>query len=295
MGEILKQERPEWASGLIGEERIASIDDLVEIQRCHQYFMALELCRGKAVLDIAYGQSYGPEILSKVARLVVSVDCKTDALLHPRWAHPFSNLRFVTGDVGAIPLRDASIDIAIFFETLERIYEPHTFIAEIKRVLRPDGIFVISIPEKDIYSPSNSTGKPTDVRYWTKQELTTSLRRSFQYVECLLQRAITESVILSNQTDVYTGSAQDAVDLLAFASGQPLELLPAALHPDARERAARQSELSAANEQLGREDRRYEQLERKLANLRAEQEAGTSNRGQRIARGRPRYPRALRR
>jgi SAM-dependent methyltransferase len=63
----------------------------------------------------------------------------------------------MVGSATSIPAADASIDVAISFETLEHIREQDEFIAELHRVLKPDGVLLISCPNKAEYTDKRGT------------------------------------------------------------------------------------------------------------------------------------------
>ena len=51
-----------------------------------------------------------------------------------------------------IPLDDDSVDLVISFETIEHHDKHHEMMAEIRRVLAPEGILMLSSPDKKYYS-----------------------------------------------------------------------------------------------------------------------------------------------
>ena len=51
----------------------------------------------------------------------------------------------------ALPLEDASVDIVFSKQVLEHVERPHELIADVARVLRPDGIFVGSTSHLEPY------------------------------------------------------------------------------------------------------------------------------------------------
>jgi len=55
-------------------------------------------------------------------------------------------VRFSTGDLVNLPYRDASFDLVVASEVLEHVPSIHAALAEIKRVLRPGGKAVITVP-----------------------------------------------------------------------------------------------------------------------------------------------------
>jgi Peptidase C39 family/Methyltransferase domain len=59
-----------------------------------------------------------------------------------------------------IPCEDQSIDLVASFETIEHISEHDVFLSEIKRVLAPGGILVISSPHKAEYQKVSEAPNP---------------------------------------------------------------------------------------------------------------------------------------
>ncbi len=52
----------------------------------------------------------------------------------------------------AIPLPDRSIDLVVSFETIEHVDDPAAFLRECARVLVPDGMLIVSTPNRPVYS-----------------------------------------------------------------------------------------------------------------------------------------------
>jgi len=50
------------------------------------------------------------------------------------------------GDAHRLPFKDASVDLIVSKDTFEHFTEPWTVVAEVARVLKPKGRFVISVP-----------------------------------------------------------------------------------------------------------------------------------------------------
>lgn len=287
MGEIFSRERPRVTLDFTGERLTTSIGGQIEIEHYHRYFLAREICRDKDVLDIASGEGYGSAFLAQVARSVVGVELNAEVAAHAGRAYSRSNLRFVGGDVRCIPLRDASVDVIVSFETIEHVYEHDALLAEMRRILRPNGILIISTPDRDTYSPSSSPANPFHVHELTKEEFTTTLRRTFQHVECLLQRPLIGSAMLPDQRspgvrppvtferrgENHFEASQGlprAVYAVALASDQTIGLPPATLYIATSDLGAHEAELHAAREQARQGRLQCEQLERELADLRAE-------------------------
>lgn len=111
-----------------------------------RYLAAQPLVAGKRVLDIASGSGYGSHLLAQGATSVVGVDISSDAVEYATATYTRPNLEFRRGDATAIPLDDGSVDVVVTFETIEHVTDYRAFLAEVERVLAPDGIALVSTP-----------------------------------------------------------------------------------------------------------------------------------------------------
>lgn len=199
MGEIFKRVTPNRAQNFTGERLTSSIGGQIELEHFHRYFFARELARGRAVLDIACGEGYGSAYLSQVAASVVGVDIDPATVEHAQANYGRDNIEFRAGSTLEIPLPDASVDLVVSFETIEHFYDHDTFLREVKRVLKPGGLFMVSTPERDLYSPPNTDSNPYHVHEMTRAEFQRLLDRHFGHVELLLQRVMLGSVLVQEE------------------------------------------------------------------------------------------------
>jgi ubiquinone/menaquinone biosynthesis C-methylase UbiE len=56
----------------------------------------------------------------------------------------------VQGDALNLPFKDESFDIVTAFEVIEHLYDPQKALGEIRRILKMDGIALISTPRRDL-------------------------------------------------------------------------------------------------------------------------------------------------
>ncbi len=210
MGEIFHRAAPANALAWTGERLTTETGGQVEIEHLHRYFFARSLCRGLDVLDVASGEGYGAALLSQVARSVVGVEIAEDTVEHARAAYGAPGLTFLHGDARRIPCPDNSFDAVVSFETLEHFYEHGEFMAEVRRVLRPGGLLVISSPERDVYSPAGGAPNPYHVHELTHAEFGTLLRASFGHVSMYAQRPLLGSALVAEELPA------EAAPLLTF-------------------------------------------------------------------------------
>ena len=125
----------------------------VRYEHIHRYAVCQGIVKDKTVLDIACGEGYGSAILGRTAKQVTGVDIDEQSVAHARdkYSH-IGNLRYIQGSVDAIPLATDSVDVVVSFETIEHVAGHEEMLAELKRVLKADGVLVISTPDKAAYA-----------------------------------------------------------------------------------------------------------------------------------------------
>jgi ubiquinone/menaquinone biosynthesis C-methylase UbiE len=168
----------------------------IQLEHVHRYLLAREFAKDKAVLDIACGEGFGSEILANSARSVVGVDIASEAVEHAAARYRQGNVQFKQGSCAEIPLDSDSVDLVVSFETIEHHDEHRVMMAEIKRVLRPDGMLIISSPDKKEYSILPNYRNPFHVRELFKEEFEELIRVYFKILALLSQRIVYGSGIL---------------------------------------------------------------------------------------------------
>jgi O-antigen biosynthesis protein len=132
----------------------AGVDPELAAEHLLRYAACRELVRGRHVVDVACGSGYGAAMLADSAAAVVGVDVSSEAIDYATAAHAGrSGLSFVTAPATRLPFDDESVDVVVSFETVEHLAEADQarFSAEVLRVLKRDGLFVVSTPNKPVY------------------------------------------------------------------------------------------------------------------------------------------------
>ncbi len=178
-----------------GERYVPELAGQIALEHVHRYLFARQICRGKDVLDIASGEGYGSDILAGQAASVVGVDISEDAVAHGTRRYGRPNLRFLQGECAAIPLPSASVDVVVSFETIEHHDQHHAMMSEIKRVLRPGGVLVLSSPDKYEYAAAVGEANPYHVKELSRLELTSLLDQHFAHHLLYGQKILYGSVL----------------------------------------------------------------------------------------------------
>jgi GT2 family glycosyltransferase/ubiquinone/menaquinone biosynthesis C-methylase UbiE len=181
-----------------GERYVPSVDGQIKYEHLHRYALCLEFVVGKSVLDIASGEGYGSALLAKVAESVVGVDIDNESVEYAKVEYiECKNLKFLVGSCEAIPILDDSIDVVISFETIEHHDKHEEMMQEIKRVLKPGGLLIISSPNRLKYSDEPNYSNPFHVKELYYDELADLLSQYFSYFRIYGQRLATSSFVFS--------------------------------------------------------------------------------------------------
>jgi ubiquinone/menaquinone biosynthesis C-methylase UbiE len=179
-----------------GERFIPGTRGEIWIEHWHRYHFASRFVAGKRVLDLACGEGYGAALLARRAAAVLGVDVSAQAIDHAKREYAnLANAEFKAGSCTAIPAGDATMDVAVSFETLEHIAPQEEFMAELARVLKPDGVLVISCPNKAEYTDKRKTENEFHVKELYRDELAQLVRRRFPHATWYGQKATFYSVI----------------------------------------------------------------------------------------------------
>lgn len=130
-------------------------DSIIYGEHIVRYLAAQELVKGKTVLDIASGSGYGTASLAQTATKVYGVDVLQDAVSYAQQNYGAENIEYLVGDGVKIPLEDNAVDVVVSFETIEHIEDYRTFMSEVKRVMKPEGLLVLSTPNDIEFAEGN--------------------------------------------------------------------------------------------------------------------------------------------
>ena len=191
----------------------------------HRYHYVLPLVAGKTILDVACGEGYGSALLSRQAAQVSGVDISPEAIAHGRVAYAGrANLRLFEASCTRLPFDAASFDVVVSFETIEHIREQAEFLDEVRRVLKPGGVLILSCPNKAEYSDKRGFSNEFHVKELYRPELEALLAPRFAHARWLSQRNAFVSLIAPEKPDPAAG---EALTVSQLASDRPAPALPA--------------------------------------------------------------------
>lgn len=175
-----------------GERFVPGIDDYkLEMEHIQRYRMAKLLTENKTVLDAACGEGYGSALLAENAKQVIGVDISEESISHARYRYSDKeNLQFEVKDISHLNgVETGSMDVVVSFETIEHISKDtqKKFLKEIKRVLKKDGLLIMSTPNKKIYSDMFDYHNEYHVHEFDQNTYISFLKTQFRTVKLVSQ------------------------------------------------------------------------------------------------------------
>ncbi len=170
----------------------------IHYEHLHRYAFATQFVKSKKVIDLACGEGYGSSMLASEAEYVVGIEIDRNTVEHARTKYTRNNLEFIQGSILSVPVEGERLfDVAVCFEGIEHVAEHDKLLSEVKRLLKEDGIFVVSTPNKALYSDTPAFNNPYHVKELYLDEFTNLLRRHFKYFQLWGQRVYAGSNIWS--------------------------------------------------------------------------------------------------
>lgn len=158
------------------------------VEHIHRYAMVNTYIENKVVLDIACGEGYGSNIMSEKAKFVHGVDIDRQTIKYAKEKYKKKNLEYSIGNADAIPLLDNSVDVVVSFETIEHHDKHDEMLLEIQRVLKPEGIVIISTPDKLFYTEKAKFRNEFHVKELYKNEFLDLLSKYFSKKQLLTKK-----------------------------------------------------------------------------------------------------------
>jgi SAM-dependent methyltransferase len=156
-------------------EQLISATSERSYDRLVSYGFARRYVAGKVVADIGWQEvGFGALLLAETAESVAGLTSSTEAVDLARSAHLAPNAEYRKVDLPNLPFAESHFDVMVAFGVLENLEQPEDLLREAKRVLKQDGVLVISAPDKlalvDRYDPAG-TGRRRGMYVAEFQEL----------------------------------------------------------------------------------------------------------------------------
>jgi SAM-dependent methyltransferase len=243
-----------------------------------RYAFAARFARDKRVLDLGCGTGYGTAALAEVARECTGIDNAPEAIEYA--STHYSGAAFLLQPATQLPFAGGSFDLITAFELIEHLPDWPRMLTEARRVLDPNGLLMVSTPNKIYYAEARGEAGPNPyhAHEFEYEEFRTALNGVFPHVRILLQDRLEAFAFYQGgdaRTEACLAAArrdpQAANFFVALCSSAPIPPLPAFVF------------VPEAANLLRQRERHIRLLEAELAQVRAWLEQTTSARDQLLA------------
>lgn len=141
-----------------------------------RYRFAAPFCKGKEVLEVGCGAGLGLGYLARAAARVVGGDVdEANLRLAARRYRERPNVEVRKINAHRLPFEGERFDAALLYEAIYYLERPERFLEECRRVLRKEGVLLISTVNREWpdFNPS-----PFSARYFSSRELAALLQGS---------------------------------------------------------------------------------------------------------------------
>lgn len=184
-----------------GERLIPGLKDSTFLYGEHmlRYLFAAQFTRGKTVADIGCGVGYGAKILAESGvKLVYASDNSQEAINYARSHYNHKKIKYEVADACFLTNANQSIDLVVACELIEHMPNYSAFLEEVKRVLKPSGLFLLSTPNVKVYFEAPHINSFHHKEY-TEEEIEQALKLKFKYVKVLYQLDSFASLVTDNK------------------------------------------------------------------------------------------------
>jgi len=197
------------------------VDPELEVEHRARYAFAASYVRDRRVLDYGCGAGYGASTLMRAgARRVVGIDWAPEAISFAAAHFGGPGVAFCVGDCLSSPLRREGFDVVVAYEVIEHVDDHRQFLAEVRRLLSPGGVFLVSTPNKKTYREDAAGGpNPFHVHELDLGELRGALAELFPVV-ALFGQCRTEGAYFYTEGHGGAGLADGQLSPIAGEGGE---------------------------------------------------------------------------
>jgi len=181
-------------------------------EHINRYQFAKQFIKGKRVLDLGCGVGYGSDFLAvNGAEEVVGIDISEEAINYAVSHYKRNNLSFQVDDCAKLKLDDNSFDIVVCFELIEHLKNYEDLLRQTVRILKHDGILLISTPRK-----TERLHSEFHIHEFEVEEFSRLLRNYYKDIRLYFQNNCFASLIIKKDSEIEKINISDILTLAPF-------------------------------------------------------------------------------
>ncbi len=189
-------------------EQLTPMTSEAAYERLTVYRFAQRYVRGKIVADIGWeAVGYGSQLLAETAESVAGLTNSTEAVDLAPAAYPAPNVDYKKVDLPELPYPGDHFDVVVALGVVENLEQPQGLLREARRVLKPDGVLVVSTLDKQVHV----AGRRPGMYVLEFQEL---LEHYFEHVCMYRQGAVAGGFVFPASGEVADASVESATPSL---------------------------------------------------------------------------------
>ena len=191
------QENAVWADLTQHLDRLVPASSEAAYDRLVGYGFARRYVEGKTVADIGWEDiGYGSHLLAEKSAFVSAMSVSAEAVEIALKYYSAPNASYEKIYLTDLPYPEEHFDVVVALRMIENLDQPEDLVREASRVLKQDGIFVVSVPDKQ----GNAEDRPRMGMHASQfQEL---LERHFERVRTYRQGAVAGGSIIPASGDI---------------------------------------------------------------------------------------------
>lgn len=170
---------------IIPEKFESKEEYLIYLRHLFAYeFAKHKIPKNSFVLEVGCGEGYGTDLLSQNAVKIIGLDMDKNTIAHAQKKYGSENCVFTVHDGIKIPYENDTFDVVISFQVIEHVQDDINYISEIYRVLKRNGIFILTTPNKTYrLKPDQKPWNRFHIREYYPHELENVLKSKFSDVK----------------------------------------------------------------------------------------------------------------
>jgi SAM-dependent methyltransferase len=182
-------------------EQLAHVSSEAAYDRLTGYAFARRYVRGKVVADVGWEEiGYGSRLLAETAESVAGIANSPEAIDLASTIYSAPNVSYQRAVLPELPYSKGYFDTVLTFGVIENLEHPENLVKEAKRVLKKDGVLVISALDKRALANDRRTADGRREMYVL--EFRELLERHFGYVNVYRQGAVAGGIVFPASEEV---------------------------------------------------------------------------------------------